>query len=751
MCVAAWNTAVDLECDFIEDIALMDTRVTLSLEALICKCDVAIWYDDMESMQRYLEDGRITGREIEDGRETEDDGTQLMGLLIERGYSLSKSDSKGNFPIHAAWDCEEDMIRLLLESGASLLDRDADGDSIWHLAVMFSAYNTLSVLLKLAGDEKVGALQMQNNDGFTPLTLAINTTIKKHITIEESDNDDEEVSAENVKLLLDACGRDASCWRCAGSPWDLAAQSGSAAVVSCLVESNSPLVTIEEGQLTPLHVLNGEASRECVELLMKLFPTANGLQYEGRTPLECFIYRCIEQCTLPHEGVIEALAYEESPTNRIQKNCSIWRYLCTDIICSKTLDYLKEEEVDSLYFIFNKCLQMKALEAYEESTGQCAAIPLLWSMLHGRIRETMSTDELKEVISRTKLWESACSAKEIIQYVKFLTSEPRKIHADLIHILLSNGVNIHLRIGPSSILEEVCRILECGGKYDRDPETNASDYALERRVFADIVDHANLEQLNAKQPTEGGYLRHLANRNTFSGTLWMIERLVAKGLDLNKPRVGAGEYPLLVLFLENSAARVALPLLELGADPLVTDRGGFDAAHAAAMYGNLSFLKSLLTKVQGNPTPFPWQQKTNITQIFGQSRRVFDSVDVLHLASLNGHTVCLQFFIDNNLISNAKSTTVGGYNCLHFAAINGNTETIKYLSSLGLDINQSADDGSLPIHFAVQNGWKYMVETLVELGSATYPDVFGITPRMYAEKLEYPHILECLEKQQTSP
>ncbi|GAW24092.1 hypothetical protein ANO14919_136720 [Xylariales sp. No.14919] len=769
VCVTAWNAAVKLECDFVEDTTLMDSRITLSLEALIRKCEVAVSNDDVESMRRYLEDVRITGPEIE-GDETESSGysqlrraissgaVKITGLLIDRGYRVNEPFSDGSFPIHVACECGEEIIQLLLKSGASHLERNPNGDSIWHLAAKSSKDNTLLALLKLVEDEKVGALQMQNNDGFTPLTFAIHTTIDT--TIKEP-RDNQEGKAASVRLLLDACGRNTLCWRCPEPPWNLAARSGSILVVNRLVDSDVPLATIREGQPTPLHTIREGISKECVELLLRLFPTANGLKYEGKTPLECFIYRCFEQGTAPREGVIEILVREDLPSKQVQKSCAIWRYLCADIIGSKTLKYWGRLDAP-MKSVFLKCVQLEVIEAYEELTGQSAVIPLFSALRSGGFLPVMAGVYLEEAISRSNQQWSASFDQEMIEYIKHLIRLVASYKFNNMHwariaewsirTLLSRYVKIHIGNG-LSILEEACTSLDCGKRYGKKTNLDAepvASYALERRVFEDIVNRTSSEQLNAAQPTEEGYLLRLAKKGYHSGSSWMIEMLVAKGLDPNKLRAGPFQMTPLCACIENLATPAALSLLKLGADPTIKGSSAFNAAQSAALAGNLEFLTSLLERDRENPIPSLWQETTVISGKLQDRGTLFGSVNVLHIASLRGQIACIKFFLDNKLFLNADSTTAQGLNCLHFAALEGHTETIKYLHALSLPINCSADDGSLPIHFATRNGHQGAVQTLIEIGSATNPDDFGMTPQMYAQKLKYTDIWEYLEKQQNT-
>ncbi|KAI0533733.1 ankyrin repeat-containing domain protein [Xylaria digitata] len=759
MCIAAWNAAIKLECDFVEDINLMDTRITLSLDALIHKCEVAISNDDMEQMGRYLEDVRITGPG------TDDDGTKGCGylllrqailndsvkvvrLLVSRGYSLTKPYSDGLLPIHETWGCGEDMVGLLLESGASHLDCDAEGNNIWHLTASEFECNTLSALLKLTGAEKISALQMQNEQGFTPLTLAIHKSIE---TLNDSGDSEgfynEGDAAAAIELLLDACG-------CAGSPWHLVARSGSIAAIKRLKESGVPLQTIQEGQCTPLHVLDSPVSKGCVELLKTLFPTANSILYQSRTPLQRFIYNCIAQRIVPQQGVIESLADAGIAANTIHTHCDLWDYFCTDILGSITL--VKNCTFVSLNSIVEEILQMKAIEAYEELKGQSATISFFSGLLRSEFLCGIRSGDLETIMSRTRLWSPARVATQTTEYVKRLiiriatSGADTEMPARTIQILLDKGVSIDLRSGSSSILEEACQSLACGER-DANDRTIASSYEVQRGVFAAIVDRARLEPLNASQPETGGYLEILALKGYHYGSSWMIEKLMSKGLDPNKLGVGPNKNSLLVECLDNSATPAALLLLELGADPILRKHNQqFNALHVAALRGQLDFLKSLWSKFQANPTTFPWQETTNVYREQAQLPQTFHSVNALHLAALEGHLSSLQFLINNDLSPDAKSTSTKGYNCLHFAAISGSREAIDYLFSLGLDINQPADDGSLPIHFAVQFRKESAVQTLVELGSATYADGVGMTPQMYAGKLGYSEIRDLLENCQTN-
>ncbi|KAI1178873.1 hypothetical protein F4777DRAFT_38863 [Nemania sp. FL0916] len=437
MCETAWTAAIKLGCNFTEEITLMDTRITLSLEALIRKCEFAIDNEDADLTQICLEDPRITGPEIDD------DGTEKCGYSLLRrairmgsaktvkmfhsvGYIMDKVSPDGSRPIHKAWNCREDIIELILGSGASHLDPDVDGNSVWHLAALNFEAETVSALIKLTGEGKISALRMQNNRGYTPLTLAIQALLDSHKEEEDDDEDDEdeddddddetesimsiirETMETTVKLISDACEGDELCWQCTGSPWDLAAQSGSEVVVECLHNSSVHLAPIQEGCPTPLHALTHFASQACAEILINLYPMAKNMKYEGLIPLECMVRCCLRAGKIPQPGVIETLRCDSICATIPESNSALWESICS--FCSKNLSseflILSNDQVLSLESIFLALASKEIFDAYEQLKNQCAAIPLFSALTALRYASPAFTHIFNEIISCTKLWTS---------------------------------------------------------------------------------------------------------------------------------------------------------------------------------------------------------------------------------------------------------------------------------------------------------------------------------------------------------
>jgi ankyrin repeat protein len=569
-------------------------------------------------MKTCLEDGRITGPDADDN------GTDICGYsllrqavynesvevtkpLLDYGYSVRKSSPEGLLLIHEASNCGQEIIELLLESGASHLDRNSEGDNIWHLAAQHFQCDTLLALLQLAGDKKMEALQSTNGEGFTPLALAIQVSI-------EQQKHREQGATAVIELLLNACKGDASCWQCAGSPWELAARSGSAAVVGCLAESGVSINPIQKGQPSPLHVLSEQASKECVELLKTSFPTAKALCYNGQLPLETLIYRCVANGMEPQEGVTASLANKGLLVSESHEKYTLWEYFCRDIIRDTIFKGRKLQLAQGRVaeFMVRELLKTDALEIYEQVQGSSAVVLLFARLRRSQIFHALVSTTLQDVLSRTKSWSTFCHDKETIEYGKFLIRCTAAVNstssmAKTIHVLLSSGVNMHQQSNSFSILGEACTRLGCDDTNVADEGlTSTSHFTLERQVFLDVLSHTNREQLNSVRFTTDGYLQLLARKPYHSGSLWMVKQLVKSGIDPNGSFQAPSSHSPLVSCLLYSATPLTILLLELGAVPALR-HGPYDvdASLAAALRGRLEFLESLLNKLQENTMLYP--------------------------------------------------------------------------------------------------------------------------------------------------
>ena len=66
--------------------------------------------------------------------------------------------------------------------------------------------------------------------------------------------------------------------------------------------------------------------------------------------------------------------------------------------------------------------------------------------------------------------------------------------------------------------------------------------------------------------------------------------------------------------------------------------------------------------------------------------------------------------------ANVNSVTKYNRNGLHIAALRGNLNVIKAIVANKIDINAYDQDGNTALHFAAENGYKEIIEFLLDSG-----------------------------------
>ncbi|HEX7958773.1 MAG TPA: ankyrin repeat domain-containing protein [Terriglobales bacterium] len=137
----------------------------------------AIYRKDYEALERSLQ-SRIDANTRDDQGRTplmhavlaEDADPRLVKLLIQHEADVNSPDEHQWTALHfAARDQKEDIVRTLLDSGASVDALDAFGDTpLWRAVMNFSGnVGIIKMLLKHGADP-----QKRNNSGVSPIDLA---------------------------------------------------------------------------------------------------------------------------------------------------------------------------------------------------------------------------------------------------------------------------------------------------------------------------------------------------------------------------------------------------------------------------------------------------------------------------------------------------------------------------------------------------------------------------------------------------
>ncbi|VDI47760.1 blast:Ankyrin-1 [Mytilus galloprovincialis] len=202
---------------------------------------------------------------------------------------------------------------------------------------------------------------------------------------------------------------------------------------------------------------------------------------------------------------------------------------------------------------------------------------------------------------------------------------------------------------------------------------------------------------------------HAACQNGHTET---VNTLIEFGMDVNKKDKN-GRTPLNVGCRHGCYDTVKY-LLDLNGQALnsrvnttVKNDKGWSALHAACYKGHIEVVK-LLIDVGINP---------NDTTDSGSTP--------LHKACQKGHYETVKFLLDLNgqEFNSRVDTTIkdkGGRSALHLACQNGHKEVIKLLIDVGMNINDTTNSGSTPLHHASFGGQYETVKFLLDLNGQEF-------------------------------
>ena len=287
-----------------------------------------------------------------------------------------------------------------------------------------------------------------------------------------------------------------------------------------------------------------------------------------------------------------------------------------------------------------------------------------------------------------------CSAKKgSYELIKFFTDKGADIH-----LKTFTGHNC-LHIAALSGHFNLCKELINEQKFDVNIADNDGLTALHCsavsgryeliKFFRDETNDILLKTKNGKN------CLHLA---AFSGHIDLCNTLINElNFDLNMAdnegftalhySVLNGSYELLKFFLDQ------------GSDILLKTEIGMNCLHIAAQKGYLNFCKALINEFNFDVNIFDNEGWTSI-----------------HYSALNGSYELLKFFLDQGCDIFLKTET--GKNCLHIAACNGHLNLCKMLiSKHNFDIYMTDKNGWTSLHYSAQNDSYELVNFFVDQGS----------------------------------
>lgn len=318
-----WLWALDFQVFSSEsDAPGLDSRITMSQEALHAKACLAVLLREHEELKHLLADKRLN---LAHKSETyhgmtllhlamEEAETTIVEMLLDAGCDPYILDGKGLYPLHVLMGYVTDDCLAILElfstRGLSLSSTDANGYTIWHHWAQDFQFTRgfLEKLYTLDCEASKTALKAKCHDGHTPLTLLFKSIadgklVDEHMGLDGFHPENQVHKAEQV---IQMSNKLQGFWDSHPNIFGRVARAGSVELVQALLAANAPLDPGQTESCTPLHQLGPRASVECFELLLSLYPTAANNRFGGSLPIELFLQRAVDDQITPKSATLEA-------------------------------------------------------------------------------------------------------------------------------------------------------------------------------------------------------------------------------------------------------------------------------------------------------------------------------------------------------------------------------------------------------------------------------------------------------------
>ncbi|KAL8294727.1 hypothetical protein RB600_000601 [Gaeumannomyces tritici] len=661
----------------------------------------------------------------------------LAKVLIRTGANVFARDARGRTPLHMAES--ESMLKLLLGHGAESQAQDLDGRTVWHVAAANNDARTLRELVEWHRPKMemlAEALRCVTKQRRTPLAEAIAYFHERPRSVNvKSPELVEPVAAE---VLLPLCKGNPLTFRSNIPLVHLAAEWGRESFLVALDEAGA----IEQGaltakNLTAFHFLNVGASQSFVKRLGRVYGAefVAVLSSAGNSAVEAFMSQLADVAPPPNSNspnlrppvaeqlvdpaVFQTLLAPSVVRSKDKEGRTFWERFCYNVIAAYCHKFREGQSVavDAICRISEAAGMSEAIKFHEEQTQITAFVPLVkavWTTSK-YIPSWFSVPCLAVLLNTASLG-AAGTDESVVLTLKWAILGGK---SRLVELLLERGASVHAPARGHSVLEEF-------HKYDV-------------VMFQVVLQHAEKAKLNTLDKHGRAPIHYLvceseANDGRGGGAAGRpakISALAKAGADVN--RLTDDRMSPVILAAMKSNQESANALLDLGADTSIRLPDGLDISLAAASRGCVLILRKLMSL--GFPAR-DWVRRFSITVSLAKEvwkKRIYQGCHALHIAALNCQVGSLRFYLEEHLIPVGDPCFDHKMTALHFAAIGGASDAIRYLVAQGADINAPDVTGLTPLHVGVQARHPDSVRTLLSLGAnRALRDREGRTPLLLA-------------------
>nr|XP_033806165.1 ankyrin repeat domain-containing protein 50-like [Geotrypetes seraphini]XP_033806166.1 ankyrin repeat domain-containing protein 50-like [Geotrypetes seraphini]XP_033806167.1 ankyrin repeat domain-containing protein 50-like [Geotrypetes seraphini]XP_033806168.1 ankyrin repeat domain-containing protein 50-like [Geotrypetes seraphini] len=612
---------------------------------------------------------------------------EALQLLVKAGACITNQDADTSCSFFQRALEREDSIRMLLENGASISQKDSNGRTLLAGAAHSGNLEVMTLLISRGAD-----IEEQDNSGQTPLTLAARQGHNKvlHCLIAHEAN----VNHSDLEG-----------WTALRS----AAWGGHSEAVVALLRAGADVDSTDADNRTALRAAAWGGHEDIVLTLLQHGAEVNKVDTEGRTALIAAAY-------MGHREIVELLLAHEADINH--KDMDGRTALSVAALCVPASQGYAD--------VVSLLLEHGAEVGHRDQDGMT---PLLVAAYEGHadvvdlLLEGGADVDDADATGRTPLLAAASMGHtSVVNTLLFwgaavdtIDSEGRTVlsiaaaqgNESVVQTLLDRGLDenhrddmgwtpLHMAAFEGHII--VCRALVKQGARVTEMD-NDGRIPL---ILAAQEGHSDCVKLllDSKSPIDArGYDgRSALCVAALEGHKTLAELLLRKGADVNL-RDSDGRPMTYLLVLENLMEMVEL-LLENGANLETRDPDGRTALHVSCWQGYMQMVR-LLVRYGADVSALDHERRS-----------------ALHSAAWQGHPMVVEFLIECG--ANVDHQCNQGATSLCIAAQEGHTEVVRMLLEKGADPVHADQYGRMPMRVAAKHGHMRIMKLLERYGAPAY-------------------------------
>lgn len=680
----------------------------------------AVEHDSADVIESFIKRGNHASqadlfRTIELGR------LRILKFLVDNGIELLKPDDKGDMPLHRALKLRACCMRagysrcghlaanqleiaeLLLESGADITVKNADGNTPLHLAAASGLDDVVELLLS-----KNAPVDIENNTGEKPLML---TTIRDcDKAMELLLNAGADINAQRLGVGGTALHYACSCYalRCLQMlldgkadtermntggfpPINLAAARGRWRTVETLIEFGANINWEESDGSTLLHYAIKSDEENIVKLLLERNSNIEAQDSDGKTPLIIAASRCC----VPIMGLLlKAKANINTKRNGIGGTALHYAVINAD-----------SNEMEAVEILIRAGADLETLGHDKQTALFMAATRGKWDAV-------------------TKLTEAGANVHfrdDVYSGMTTLLLAAQDGQSAVVDLLLQKGASPSDKQTPNGVtaLMLACQkgdlvsartLLQNRAEVDAKNEDDSMTALLiaardGRKDIAELLLEYGAN-INTQNSEIGMTVLMFATQN---GDVATVESMLDHGADINAEAT-SGDTALILAVLGHHQ-KVVESLLKRGANLDLKDKIGRTIAHRLARGGDLKTLEPFLSQ------KVDWTKPDGAEFIFAGVHG--KGVAPLHLAARYGNKDFIVTLFDRQLITDIEPRCGNDFTPLHWAAHAAKSETVQALLSRHATVDAiTSDTHKTALHYAAEVADLKTVAVLLGAGAS---------------------------------